>query len=300
MVAFGFIVTLLGLRGMLKRVDAITGAAASIRSDDLSTRVPAGRQQDEVARLARTFNNMLDRISSSVGQLRTLTDSVAHDLKSPITSVRASLEIALSLDDREQSAELVARAIEHLDRLSEVITTSLDVAEADGGALRLHRQTVDLSELVNRVAELYAPAFADHQQRLTVSATKPVQVSADVSLFNRMLSNLMENELRYAGAGAQVFVQVTAGERLASITVEDNGPGFAADLLPRVLQRFVKGSDSEGHGLGLAFVNAVAVAHGGRAVARNRRTAGAAIVVEIPLAALDDTEQRPAAAINQA
>ncbi len=147
MVALGFLATLFGLRRMLKRVDAITGAAASIRTGDLSTRVPAGRQQDEVARLARTFNNMLDRISASVNQLRTLTDSVAHDLKSPITSVRGSLEIALSLEDRDQAAELVASAIEHLDRLSAVITTSLDVAEADGGALRLHRETRQLQRL---------------------------------------------------------------------------------------------------------------------------------------------------------
>ena len=124
MVAFGFLVTLLGLRRMLRRVDAITGTAASIRSDDLSTRVPVENQRDEVARLARTFNNMLDRISASVNQLRTLTDSMAHDLKSPITSVRGSIEIALSSDDREHSAELMAGAIEQLDRLSEVITSS--------------------------------------------------------------------------------------------------------------------------------------------------------------------------------
>jgi signal transduction histidine kinase len=284
MVALGFLVTLFGLRRMLKRVDAITGAAASIRTGDLSTRVPAGPQQDEVARLARTFNNMLDRISSSVNQLRTLTDSVAHDLKSPITSVRGSLEIALSLEDREQAAELVASAIEHLDRLSAVITTSLDVAEADGGALRLHRERANLSELVTRVAELYAPAFADRQQRLAVSAGTPAQVQIDVALCNRMLSNLMENELRYAGPGAHVSLNVSTGEGIACITLEDDGPGFAPDLLPRVFQRFVKGRDSEGHGLGLAFISAVAVVHGGRAIARNRTQGGAQIVVEIPLA----------------
>jgi signal transduction histidine kinase len=284
MVALGFLVTLFGLRRMLKRVDAITGAAASIRTGDLSTRVPAGHQQDEVARLARTFNNMLDRISASVNQLRTLTDSVAHDLKSPITSVRGSLEIALSLEDPEQAAELVASAIEHLDRLSEVITTSLDVAEADGGALRLHREQADLAELVNRVAELYAPGFADRHQSLTVSAAAPAQVQIDRVLCNRMLSNLMENELRYAGPGAHVSLAVSAGDGVACITLEDDGPGFAPDLLPRVFQRFVKGSVSEGHGLGLAFVSAVAVVHGGRAIACNRTQGGAQIVVEIPLA----------------
>jgi signal transduction histidine kinase len=293
MVALGFLITLLGLRRMLNRVDAITGAAASIRTGDLSTRVPVGRQQDEVARLARTFNNMLDRISASVNQLRTLTDSVAHDLKSPITSVRGSLEIALSLEDRDQSQELVAKAIDHLDRMSEVITTSLDLAEADGGALRLRPQSVDLSELVNRVAEFYAPAFADRHQRLAITATAPAQIAVDVSLCTRMLSNLMENELRYSGPDAQIAVAVSTRPGFACITVEDNGPGFSADLLPRVFQRFVKGRDSEGHGLGLAFVSAVAGAHGGRATACNRSQGGAQIVIEFPLTSTPQPEQRP-------
>ncbi len=292
MVAFGFLLTLLGLRRMLQRVDAITGAASSIRSDDLSSRVPVGSQHDEVARLARTFNNMLDRISASVNQLRTLTDAVAHDLKSPITSVRGSLEVALSLEDREQSSELVASAIEHLDRLSDVITTSLDLAEADGGALRLRRETVDLSDLVHRVAELYAPAFADRSQQLTVTAPAPVFVTADVSLCTRLLSNLMENELRYAGAHAHISFAVFATGSSACITVEDDGSGFAPDLLPRVFQRFVKGRESEGHGLGLAFVSAVAGAHGGRAVARNRSPRGAEIVVELPIATAHQEERR--------
>ena len=300
MVAFGYFITLLGLRRMLKRVDAIAGAAASIRPDDLGTRVTVANQRDEVERLARTFNNMLDRISASVNQLRTLTDSVAHDLKSPITSVRGRLEIALSLEDRSQSDDLVAGAIEQLDRLSDAITTSLDLAEADGGALRLRLEPVDLSELVGRIAELYAPAFADNQQRLKVQPGGGVRVQMDVSLCTRMLSNLMENELRYAGAGSEVRVSVTASREMACLTVEDDGQGFPADLLrsgapgeggtetalPRVFLRFVKGSHSQGHGLGLAFVNAVATAHRGRAIARNSGDSqgGAQIVIEVPLA----------------
>jgi signal transduction histidine kinase len=306
MVGLGFFVTLMGLRRMLRRVDAITGAAASIRSDDLSTRVPVTNQRDEVARLAGTFNNMLDRISSTVNQLRTLTDSMAHDLKSPITSVRGRLEIALSLEDRNQGAELVAGAIEQLDRLSEVITTSLDVAEADGGALRLRPQTVDLSELIGRVAELYGPAFAENHQTFTINADRPVLVRMDVPLGTRMLSNLMENELHYAGAGAQVHLEIGKARDAALIRLEDNGPGFAAELLesggdgaagmPRLFHRFVKGSGSQGHGLGLAFVNAVAVAHGGRASARNRSDAhGAEILVELPLADEDGEQREPSA-----
>jgi signal transduction histidine kinase len=107
-----------------------------------------------------------------------------------------------------------------------------------------------------------------------------------------MLSNLMENELRYAGANAQISINVSAQGSSACITVEDDGPGFSPDLLPRVFQRFVKGRESEGHGLGLAFVSAVAGAHAGRAVARNRSTQGAQIVVELPIATAHPTEER--------
>lgn len=315
MVAFGFFITLMGLRRMLRRVDAITGAAASIRSDDLSTRVPVENQRDEVARLAGTFNNMLDRITSSVNQLRTLTDSMAHDLKSPITSVRGRLELALSGEDHTQSLELVAGAIEQLDRLSDVITTSLDLAEADGGALRLHPQNVDLGDVVGRVTELYAPAFADNGQQLAVTLGVPVQARLDATLGARMLANLMENELRYAGKGSRVCVTISKTPEMACIKVEDNGPGFAPDLLspgtlgegfsgdslPRLFHRFVKGSDSQGHGLGLAFVNAVAVAHGGRVIARNRdadnSAGGAQIIVELPLSARAPAEASPSSSL---
>ena len=176
------------------------------------------------------------------------------------------------------------------------------MAEADGGALRLRLERTDVGELVERMAELYRPVFAENDQHLSVTVAMPVHCRIDVSLCSRMLSNLMENELRHAGTGSQLWVKVSASEQMASITVEDDGVGFPRDLLesvvpedrgdgttPRLFHRFVKGSESKGHGLGLAFVSAVAMAHGGRAVARNRgmnssRNDGAQIVVELPLA----------------
>jgi signal transduction histidine kinase len=282
MVGLGFVVTLLGQRRMLKRIDEITSAAASIRSDDLSTRVPTTPQHDEVARLGNAFNNMLDRIAASVNQLRTLTDSVAHDLKSPVTSVRGGLEVALLETDQDASRELVAKAIEDLDRLTDVITTSLDLAEADGGALRLRIDRVDLAELIHRMADLYAPSFAERNQSLQTVVANAIPVALDERLFSRMLSNLMENELHYAGNGTLVRLSaVTLDERIL-LTLEDDGPGFQSNLLQSIFQRFVKGSTSEGHGLGLAFVKAVVSAHGGQTRASNRPGGGAEIVIEIP------------------
>lgn len=284
MVGFGFLTAILGLRRTLKRVDAITTAAANIDTADLSSRVvSASRPNDEVARLARTFNTMLDRISASVSQLRTLTDSVAHDMKSPITSVRGGLEAALSTDDVDLSREYVAKALDHLDRLSEIVTTSLDVAEAEAGALRLHREKMDLSELMRRVAGLYTPAFADRHQILATSAQDSIEVSVDQRFLTRLLSNLMENELRYAGEGAHIEFRLSAEDNMATISVEDDGPGFPPELQNQVFQRFVKGHASQGYGLGLAFVKAVACAHGGSAHAANRTPLpGVRIVIEIP------------------
>ena len=295
MVCFGFLVVVLSMRGTLKRIDAVTTAAASIGVGDLGSRVAAAdKPNDEIARLTRTFNTMLDRISSSVSQLRTLTDSVAHDMKSPITSVRGSLEAALSTDDPNLSRELVARAVESLDRLSEIVTTSLDVGEAEAGALRLRREQSDLADLIHRVTELYAPAFSERRQTLTTIADKPVQAMLDQRFLMRLLSNLLENELRYAGEGAKILIILTEADGRAQIRVRDDGPGFPPKLLEHVFQRFAKGDTSEGHGLGLAFVRAVALAHGGRAWVRNLEGGGVEIGVELPTTPrLPEPDSRP-------
>jgi signal transduction histidine kinase len=296
MVGFGFLTAILSLRRTLKRVDAITTAAAGIDTADLGSRVVASKSQpnDEVARLARTFNTMLDRISASVNQLRTVTDSVAHDMKSPITSVRGGLEAALSTEDSDLSREYVAKALEHLDRLSEIVTTSLDVAEAEAGALRLRREKTDLSELVRRVAELYAPALADRRQTLIPVAHDTVEASVDQRFFSRLLSNLMENELCYAGEGAHIELRVLSKDGAAIIAVEDDGPGFPPEMVGRIFQRFVKGHASHGHGLGLAFVKAVACAHGGSAKAGNRQgLSGIEIMIEIPAGLPSDRAHQP-------
>lgn len=289
MVGFGFLTALLGLRRTLKRVDAISTAAADIDAADLRSRVVFATQpNDEIARLARTFNTMLDRISASVNQLRTLTDAVAHDMKSPITSVRGGLESALSTEDAELARDYVAKALEDLDRLSEIVTTSLDVAEAEAGALRLRREESDLSEMARRVAELYTPAFHEHKQSLHLNASGAVVAKVDSRFFLRLLSNLMENELRYAGEGAQIELRLSTANGAAVVSIEDDGPGFPPEIEHQIFQRFMKGHASQGHGLGLAFVKAVACAHGGSAKAENRRgQRGARIVVEVPTALSD-------------
>ena len=148
-VLMGFLISYMSAYRTLLRVQRITDTVARIGSEDLGERLPEPVNSDEISRLAKTFNHMLDRIQSSVNELRSVTDAVAHDLKSPVTSIRGALESVLSSSEpNEKWRDSVGDAIEGLDRLLSALDTTLDVAEAQAGALRLDRSTVDLSAVV--------------------------------------------------------------------------------------------------------------------------------------------------------
>ena len=281
-VALGFLITWLAAYRTLSRVERISENVARIGSEDLGNRLPEGPHFDEISRLSRTFNRMLDRIQASVKQMRVLTDSVAHDLKSPVTSIRGSLEVALSNADQRQWRERVAEAIDGLDRLSQMLNITLDLAEADAGALQLRKEPLDLSEMVQQLVDLYQPAMAEHKHEV-MTQLEPARIDADASLLNRSIANLFDNEISHLPPGCRIHVSVTARNGQAELVVEDNGPGFPLGLRRRAFERFVKGQHSTGHGLGLAFVNAAIQAHGGQVQIADGESGGAMIVVSLPL-----------------
>jgi signal transduction histidine kinase len=282
-VALGFLITWVAAFRTLARVDRISDTVSRMGSDDLRSRLPEGQHPDEITRLSRTFNRMLDRIQTSVQQMRVLTDSVAHDLKSPVTSIRGSLEVALSNGTQGQWRERVAEAIEGLDRLSQLLNTTLDVAEADAGALQLRKETIDLSEMVSRLVDLYQPAIAERCHEVVTDLT-PAMVEADTGLLHRTIANLLDNEITHLPQGCRIMISVHPTNGDAELTLADNGPGFPEELRKHAFERFVKGEHSTGHGLGLAFVGAAIQAHGGQTEVRERSGGGAMIVLRIPLA----------------
>jgi len=146
---------------MLTHVREITEAASRIGHSDLNARVPTTEQNDEVSHLALTLNRMLDRIENSMHQLHTITDSLAHDLRSPLTAIRGKLEMSLSSFPQVEQAEPIVSAIEELDRLTDFLNKSLDVAEAKADALRLNRVPVDLDELLRIMIDLYEPSMSE-------------------------------------------------------------------------------------------------------------------------------------------
>src|SRR3569833_2423648 len=169
----GFAIVFFSSRRTLSHVRNITEAASHIGESDLKRRVPTSSRNDEISQLGDTLNRMLDRIENSVHQLHTITDSLAHDLRSPLTAIRGKLETSLSSRDVEQ-AEPIVSAIEELDRLTEFLNKSLDVAEAKADALRLHPTSIDLDELLHSIIDLYEPSMSDKGLRLRLHSAAPV------------------------------------------------------------------------------------------------------------------------------
>ncbi len=283
-VLIGAAIVFYSTRRVLRHIQEITGAASRIGEADLSSRVPTTGRNDEVSQLATTLNRMLDRIERSVHQLHTITGSLAHDLRSPLTAVRAKLEMSLTERASEEDSESIVSAIEDMDRLTEFLDKSLDVAEAKANALRLNRVAVDLDDLLRVMIELYEPSMSEKGLRVKLCSAGWLEVSADAALLHRLIVNLFDNELKHLSALCTVTISLSSSEGSALLVVEDDGPGFESEVLSQIFERRVKGRNSTGHGLGLAFVEAVVRVHGGTIEALNRHEGGARLIVTLPLA----------------
>lgn len=277
-----FLIIFFATRRMLGHVQRITETAARIGQDDLRSRVPEMKGNDEIAQLSLTLNRMLDRVENTVRQLHSITGSLAHDLRSPITAIRGRLEAALLRPGNDGWEEPVASAIDELDRLCEFLTKSLDVAEAGADALRLQKEPIDLGELVQTMANLYEPSMAEHGLGLVLSVASPVLVYADPSLLHRMMMNLFDNELKHLPAGRTVDIRLEAANDHCDLVVEDDGPGFPEEVTARIFEKHAKGNQSGGSGLGLAFVEGVVRAHNGTIEASNRQPQGIRIRIRLP------------------
>ena len=240
-VLLGFIISYASARGTLASSGTHFRNRGSHR-DGRSQQPSAGKpSSDEISRLSSTFNQMLDRIQASVNQLRTVTDSVAHDMRSPVTSIRGRLEVALSTTNENQWKELVAEAIDGLDRLSHLLNTTLDLAEAEAGALHLNREPLNISDVVWQQMDLYQPALAARHHIVRSDIENRVFVDADVSLIHRVMSNLFENELAHLPDGRRIHVRLYVLGAAARLVIEDDGPGFPADLRNQVFRTFREG-----------------------------------------------------------
>ncbi|HYZ63917.1 MAG TPA: ATP-binding protein [Acetobacteraceae bacterium] len=256
-------------RAFLRRVDAISRTAEAIIAGDLTQRVPSHGAGEDLDRLARTLNQMLDRIGALMDSLRQISSDVAHDLRTPLTRLYQRLEDARtharSIADYDAAVEA---AIGEAQRLLEVFSALLRIAQVEGGSARAGFAEFDLSALAETVADAYRLDAEEAGYRFAVTIDPGVTVRGDKELLTQALANLVENAVRHTPPGTQVHVRLRAGPG-AVLAVEDDGPGAGETDLRRLADRFYRGERSRttpGSGLGLSLVSAVAELHGARLV----------------------------------
>jgi signal transduction histidine kinase len=255
-------------RLVFNRVAALDRVARGVGSDDLSRRAPVSGAGDEMDRLATSLNAMLDRIETLVEGLRTATDSLAHDLRSPLTRLRGQIgalsDAATPAAAREVAGARAQREIDHLLRVLETLT---QIAHAEAGLGRDAFEPVDAAALCADLADLYGPAAAEKDVTLTLSAPEAgPAIRGHAALLAQALSNLIENALRYAPAGSAIALGAEEAAGVVRLWVADAGPGVPAADRPRVMRRFETmdpARAARGAGLGLALAAAVARLHGG-------------------------------------
>ena len=252
-------------RSRLARIDA---TARGIIGGDLDRRVPVDGSGSEFDRLAVTLNRMLDRISGLMTDLRSVSSDVAHDLRTPLTRLLNRLERALADPRPDVQTQQIEAARMQANELLEIFAALLRIAEVEGLSDAIPRQVVDLSELVEQMAETYGPDLEAHGCRLTCDIASGLRVQADRRLLAQALSNLLENLLRHTPSGTNATITARNAQGTIELLVGDDGPGVAPADRVRLFRRFARGErarSTAGNGLGLALVAAVASAHGGTA-----------------------------------
>ena len=250
------------------RVEAIRRTTRHVGAGDLTSRVPAAGQEDEFALLDRDINQMLDRIEGLMDGVKHLSNSIAHEMRTPMARVLAQLRNA----DRSDSSEAQARranriAIRELEALTTVFDKLLQIAEAESGTRRQSFQPVDIGRIIGDVVDLFGAVAEEQGNSLTGpgrSDRRDLTVMGDRDLLAGVVANLVENALKHAGPGVRVRVDASREGDSVAISVDDNGRGVPPALLERLGTRFYRLDRSiPGFGLGLATVRAIVHLHGG-------------------------------------
>lgn len=267
-------------RGVARRAASMEATLAAVQGGALSQRLHVGTRGDEFDRLARRINATLDRLGGLMDALRSVTDDIAHDLRTPLTHLRQRLEEAGRAETPAEWSEAAAAAEAACDRLLDLFAAVLRIAQVEAGTERAGFTEVDLSAMAETVAEVFTPAAEARGQTLTAKIAPGITAWGDRALLTQMLSNLVENAVRHGRAGGRIALALRAGE----ITITDDGPGIPETEREHVFRRFHRldaARSTPGSGLGLALVRAVADLHG-MAIALEDAAPGLRVRVSLP------------------
>jgi signal transduction histidine kinase len=272
-------------RGPLKRVREIESAIAPIARGDLGRRLPVPPRGDEVDLLAAIVNRMLGEIERLIGEVKGVCDSIAHDLRTPLTRLRAQLHRLQQGGGGEEPGPTLERCIVDIDALLDRFRALLRISELEDLRRRSGFGDVDLGAILREVHELYAPLAEDGGIRFDLDASAAGVVHGDPHLLFEAFSNLVANAIKFTPGGGRVVLRASSRSEGIRVELDDSGPGIPSIEREAVLQRFYRGECGrdpgvEGHALGLSIVSAIVRLHGFRLRFEYNSGGGACVVVE--------------------
>jgi heavy metal sensor kinase len=273
-------------RRAVSGVEAVTRTAQKISGGTLEERVPVKARGDEIDQLATTFNQMLDRIQTLLTEIKEMSDNIAHDLRSPITRIRGIAEVTFTTSKSLSEYEaMAASTIEECDRLLDMINTMLIISKTEAGVGHLIREEIDLAGLAREACELFEPTAEDNGITLSYDVQGRSHLVGDTRMIQRMLSNLLDNAIKYTPSGGSVTVSVSENNNQIIVSVKDTGIGISPRDLSHIFERFYRCDQSRsqtGIGLGLSLARAIARAHGGDITPTSSPNQGSTLVVILP------------------
>ena len=268
----------------LRPVEAIRAEVAGIGGGDLDRRVPVPPGHDEVARLARTMNAMLDRVENAVRRQQRFTADASHELRSPLTRIRSEVEVDLAHPEGADLRATHRSVLDEVSGLQRLVGDLLHLARSDATAAPVARQPVDLDDVVLTEAQRVR-----NSGRVLVDATgvSAARVSGDSSQLGRVVGNVADNAARHARSAITITLSERNGD--AVLTIADDGPGIPPEAAERVFDRFVRLDEARsgggGTGLGLAIARDIVERHGGTIAVDAQHQPGARIVIRLPAGA---------------
>jgi two-component system, OmpR family, heavy metal sensor histidine kinase CusS len=273
----------------IRPVEEMATTARHISSSNLRERIVAEGYPFELASLAGTFNEMLDRLEESFERISRFSGDIAHDLRTPVNNIRGEAEVALARARTiDEYRDVLESNLEEAVRLSELISDLLFLARAESPLAQLNREPVNVGELLSRMREYYEASAADAGISLTTSgSTDPVMAELDRTLVQRAVGNLVSNAVAHTPTGGSVVLAANAENGTVCIEVCDTGVGIPAEALPRVFDRFFRVDSSRsqasgGTGLGLAIVQSITVLHGGKVEISSELGNGTRVTLRLP------------------